>query len=70
MPIYGYVCNRCDHDFETLVRSDEIAACPSCGSADLSRQLSRIAAPPKSGGDAPMCDGAGGCGMCCAGMDH
>jgi putative FmdB family regulatory protein len=23
MPIYGYDCNKCGHEFETLVRSSE-----------------------------------------------
>lgn len=71
MPIYGYDCNKCGHAFETLVRSSETPSCPSCDSTDLTRQLSLIAAPAKGGGgDAPMpmCDGAGGCGMCGAGM--
>jgi putative FmdB family regulatory protein len=66
MPLYGYACNTCGHDFETLVRSSETPACPCCGGADLERQLSLVAAPAKGGGDAaPVCDGAGGCGSCC-----
>lgn len=65
MPLYGYECKACGREFETLVRSSETPSCPSCESTDLTRQLSLIAAPAKSvGGDAPMCDGAGGCGMC------
>ena len=68
MPIYGYICNDCDRPFQTLVSSSETPACPSCGSADLERQLSLIAAPPKGQGEVPMCDGAGGCGMGCRAM--
>jgi putative FmdB family regulatory protein len=68
MPIYGYDCNKCGHEFETLVRSSETPSCPSCESTDLTRQLSLIAAPFKSSGDAPMCDGTGSCGMSCPGM--
>ena len=68
MPIYGYACNKCRHDFQTLVRSSEIPSCPSCGSADLARQLSLIAPPAKSRGEVPMCDSAGACGMSCPGM--
>ena len=30
MPIYGYDCNKCGHEFETLVRSSETPSCPSC----------------------------------------
>lgn len=74
MPIYRYVCNKCSHDFETLVRSSDTPACPSCESTDLTRQLSLVAAPSKSDGGfgdapAPAC-GGGSCGMCCpAGFD-
>ena len=68
MPIYGYVCDKCGHDFQTLVRSSEIPSCPSCGSADLAPQLSLIASPAKSRDDAPICNGAGGCGMSCPNM--
>lgn len=69
MPIYGYACKKCGHDFETLVRASDTPACPSCGSAELERQLSLIATPSKSGGEAPMmCDGSGSCGMRCPNM--
>lgn len=71
MPIYRYQCNKCGHDFETLVRSSDVPACPSCESTDLARQLSLVAAPNKGGSNdapAPMC-GGGGCGMCPAGFD-
>jgi putative FmdB family regulatory protein len=43
MPIYEYACNKCAHEFETLVRSDTIPDCPSCHSADLSKKLSVFA---------------------------
>jgi putative FmdB family regulatory protein len=66
MPLYGYECNACGRAFEMLVRSSDTPSCPSCESTDLTRQLSLIAAPAKRTGEAPtpMCDGAGGCGMC------
>jgi putative FmdB family regulatory protein len=66
MPIYGYSCKTCQRTFETLVRSGDVPACPSCGSEDLAQQLSLIAAPAKHGAEAPMCEGgSGSCGMCC-----
>jgi putative FmdB family regulatory protein len=37
MPFYSYHCAGCDTAFETLVRSGEIPACPSCGSDKLER---------------------------------
>ena len=43
MPIYEFVCNRCDAHFETLVRSfdaiDEVE-CPDCKGKDVERRLS------------------------------
>lgn len=73
MPIYGYDCNACGHEFKTLVRSSDTPACPSCGSTDLTKQLSLIASPAKGGSEAPQmrCEGGGGggCANCPAMMD-
>ncbi len=43
MPLYDYHCPACGADFELLVRSDTVVACPSCGAAQVERQISRIA---------------------------
>jgi putative FmdB family regulatory protein len=65
MPIYGYICNKCSHPFETLVFSGDTPECPKCQATDLTQQLSLTAPPAKSGGDMPRCDHAtdrcGGC---------
>jgi len=45
MPIYDYRCNNCNKTFELLVRSSSTPACPSCGSLQLEKLLSRPAAP-------------------------
>ncbi len=50
MPIYEYVCKKCDHPFEMLVRGSEKPVCPSCGSGSLEKQFSVFA--PKNGGGA------------------
>ena len=73
MPIYGFTCDMCGKEFQTLVRSSETAECPSCGSTALTRQLSLIAQPARGGdgagssfaaaSDAPPC----GSGTCCFG---
>jgi putative FmdB family regulatory protein len=73
MPIYGYACKSCGHEFETLVRASDTPACPSCAGENLDQKLSLIAMPAKHGRDAPVCEGgpAGGspCGMCCGACD-
>jgi putative FmdB family regulatory protein len=43
MPLYEYVCRGCGHEFEALVRSQDVPACPSCKSTDLERLLSDFA---------------------------
>ena len=70
MPIYGYDCNTCGHEFETLVRSSDTPQCPACGSVDLKKQLSLIASPAKGATDAaPISCGGGGCANCPALME-
>jgi len=58
MPIYEYTCTPCGKRFEELVirKSDEAEiACPACKSTEVSRLISRTAAPPVqgAGGSAP-----------------
>jgi putative FmdB family regulatory protein len=70
MPIYEYVCMECEAHFEELVRGDEEPACPDCGAARVSRQLSVFArhvaqVEARSGGGA----GGGCCGGSC-GCSH
>ncbi|MBE6424578.1 MAG: zinc ribbon domain-containing protein [Planctomycetaceae bacterium] len=74
MPVYEYVCDQCEKDFEELVRgSAEPKKCPSCGSPSIRRKLSVPASVHASGPscaarDAGLCapeTGGGGC--CCAG---
>lgn len=66
MPIYGFTCNACGKEFQTLVRASDTPACPSCESADLSRQLSLIAQPAK-GGDAGAANAASDLPPCASG---
>jgi putative FmdB family regulatory protein len=49
MPLYDYHCPACKADFELLVRSSTVPACPHCASTALERQLSRPSAPGTSG---------------------
>lgn len=73
MPIYGFTCNACKKEFQTLVlRSDETPECPACGSTELTQQLALIASPGKGAEDAGSgsfsAGGGGGhtCGGGCA----
>ena len=48
MPIYEYICRACRHPFERLIRTGDTAACPSCRSQDLERQLSMVSVSSES----------------------
>jgi len=81
MPLYEFRCEKCDREFELLVRSSNWkgSACPHCGSTKLSKQLSTFA-PATAGSSGPMpCDFGScpapaakrsGCGGCCGGGPH
>lgn len=67
MPIYSYECKKCGAHFQTLVRSGDEPACPTCGAAELEQQLSLIASPARGGDNdaAPSCGADGGaCATC------
>jgi len=66
MPIYEYTCDKCHEDFEVLLRGDEQAACPRCGSSKLAKHFSVPAAHTTHGGSLPLCQNplpSGGCGL-------
>ncbi|HQK16329.1 MAG TPA: zinc ribbon domain-containing protein [Polyangiaceae bacterium] len=44
MPVYEFICDECQHEFEELVFSmDEPVSCPRCGSGGANKVLSRFA---------------------------
>lgn len=43
MPIYEYKCQKCEHQFEVLLKTTEKAKCPQCGAGKLTQQLSVFA---------------------------
>lgn len=43
MPIHDYRCNTCQAEFELLVRSSTVPACPQCASTALDRLVSLTA---------------------------
>lgn len=66
MPIYEYVCAKCGHGFEELVRSSaeqRKVACPKCGASAPQRQMSVPATPRAAASSVPL-PPAGGCGRC------
>ena len=76
MPIYEYVCKKCDHAFELLLMGNAKAKCPQCESKSLEKQLSVFAATEQEitptmerSPDAPPCGscgdprGPGSCGL-------
>lgn len=40
MPMFEYVCEACETDFECLVLGADPPSCPACGSSDLEKQVS------------------------------
>jgi len=74
MPIFEFSCDKCEKDFELLVRSTKwegSAACPHCGSKKLQKKLSVFASAgaPASTPATPAACGVkrkhgGGCGCC------
>jgi putative FmdB family regulatory protein len=43
VPLYNYHCDVCDKQFELLVRSADVPACPTCGTVQIRRLISAIA---------------------------
>src|SRR5256885_11965841 len=67
MPMYEYVCMKCEEHFEELVRGDEEVACPRCNATNVARQLSTFAMIGTAGqtgafGGGGCCGGRCGCG--------
>jgi putative FmdB family regulatory protein len=64
MPIFEYVCTKCEHRFEALIFGNQKAACPKCLSKHLAPQLSvfAVSAKSSSGESTPTSGGCGSCG--------
>lgn len=63
MPIFEYICQDCQHEFEALVFGRDKAACPKCRSKKLSPQISVFAFSAKGAASASAAP-AGACGSC------
>lgn len=65
MPIFEYVCQKCNHQFEALLYGDQKAACPKCHATRLAPQLSVFAVSTKSSSSSVGArPSGGGCGTC------
>jgi putative FmdB family regulatory protein len=67
MPIFEYICQECQHEFETLVFGRDKANCPKCQSQKLSPQLSVFAMSAKGTSSKGMSANAAptsACGSC------
>lgn len=68
MPIYEYVCEDCQEQFEKIVmnKQQEIA-CPKCASKKATIQLSVFSSSAGSSGAKSSPSSSGGGGGCCGG---
>ena len=64
MPIFEYVCQECQHEFETLVFGRDKAKCPKCQSQKLNPQLSVFAMSSKGLSSKSSTSAAGPTGAC------
>ena len=64
MPIFEYLCEQCDHEFEALVYGSEKAECPKCHGQKLTAQLSVFAVAAKGSAGSASDSPIGGCGTC------
>lgn len=72
MPMYEFLCGRCEADFERLVPSAQVAdavECPECGSGEVHKKLSLFArSSAGAAASAPAFSGYAAGGGCCGGM--
>jgi putative FmdB family regulatory protein len=60
MPLYQYICAKCQRTFEELVFGDEAVECPECHGGRVERLLSVPAKPQAAGAALPSrCEGSG-----------
>jgi putative FmdB family regulatory protein len=70
MPTYEYVCEKCKHRFEVLLRFDkQKVVCEKCKGKKVTKQVTgfglNLGAPQERGMSGPLCScGQGGCAIC------
>ena len=63
MPIFEYVCKKCNSEFETLVHNGQQVTCPSCESPELEKKFSAFAMV-NSGPQVAPCQAGETCSSC------
>ncbi|MGA2420963.1 MAG: zinc ribbon domain-containing protein [Candidatus Acidiferrum sp.] len=68
MPIYEYICDDCQNEFEKIVinKQQEIA-CPKCSSKHATIQLSVFSSAVAGGSPKSLTPQSSGGGGCCGG---
>ena len=62
VPIYEYVCMKCEEQFEELVHGDSKPVCPACSGSNVIRKFSTFAT--KGGAKSCGSCAGGSCGGC------
>ena len=65
MPIYEYSCSECGTQFEKLVDSRTVVACPSCQTPKVMKRLSLFRAGVSASSPSASMGGGGCCGGGC-----
>ncbi len=67
MPIYEFICNSCQEEFEELVFGDDIPPCPHCQEKNCQKLISRACVHHSGGKEsyaAPTASSSSKCAGC------
>ena len=64
MPIFEYICEACQEEFDVLVMGETRASCPQCQGERLTKKLSVFSVSSKAASPAPREMAPAGCGSC------
>ncbi|RJP84089.1 MAG: zinc ribbon domain-containing protein [Desulfobacteraceae bacterium] len=59
MPIYEYICQKCDKKFEALIMGRDVPRCPDCSASSVKRLMSACGFVSKGGGGETVSHSAG-----------
>jgi putative FmdB family regulatory protein len=64
MPIFEFICDGCQEEFDVLVMGEKVASCPKCQGENLTKKLSVFSVGTRSSSPAPREMAPAGCGSC------